>query len=136
MKKKIVIGTVAVATVGGVGVAWALLGGVITFPNVAEGLAVGSSSASCQNTAINWSVPDPTFDTQNNTYEIASVNFTGFSADCVTAGAALELQVIDSNGDFLTTGGVTPSGTTGTVAVPAMPYSLIIDASFIYLVSE
>lgn len=136
MKKKVFVLSLTAATVVGAGIAWAVLGGTITLPGVAEGLALPVASSSCQVGAIDWTVPPPTFNNVTTQYETSTVAFAGFDSGCVTLGATLDLQVIDSNGDFLTTGSLTPNAVGGTVPITAVPFDDMVGASFIYLVAQ
>ena len=136
MKKKVLFISLTAATVGGAGIAWAVLGGTITLPGVAEGFALPIASSSCQVGAINWTVPPPTFNNVTTQYETSTVDFAGFDSGCVTLNATLDLQVIDSNGDFLTTGSLTPSSVGGTVPITAVPFNDMVGATFVYLVAQ
>lgn len=137
MRTKIVVASLTAVFVGGVGVAWAVLGGNIVVPSIAQGLAGSNPVTSCQTTNVNFNVPDPTFNQVSAVYQNTTIDFSQFAADCVTNTATLEVQVLDSTGAYLATGTTVPSGTTGTLTIsPAVEFSAMSTADIIYLVIE
>ena len=136
MKRKILIGSL----IGGgvvitAGAAFALLGGIVALPDIAQGLAGGTANA-CQTSAVNFVVNDPVWDSTAMSWLVTSVDYTNIDPLCVNrATADLELRITD-NGNQLATGNaanMTAAGGTMTIT-PALQFDTINGADFQYLV--
>lgn len=97
MRKKIVIPLVVVSAAAVTGVAFAAIAGFVQVPDAVTGLASGGGSNSCQTTAITFEVPEPTFDTDSNSYIVSTIDYSGISSACTTLTTA-DLIVTITNG--------------------------------------
>ena len=136
MKRKILIGSL----IGGgvvitAGAAFALLGGSVLLPDIAQGLAGGTANA-CQTSAVNFVVGNPVWDGGSISWVINSVDYQGIDPICVTAGDVdLELKITDGYTTLATGTATNMSAGTGTINLtPALDFDTINGADFQYLV--
>lgn len=112
-RKALVVGAVVGGAVLLGGVAYAALGGTVFGSSVVVGAASGQGS--CQSTAIDFTLATPAYNSSNNTFEIASVDYSGFASQCVTNSATLAVVVRNGSGTVYDQQTVTPSAGTGTI---------------------
>jgi hypothetical protein len=140
MRKRIIGGVVVVGVVASAGVAWAVLGGFLTVPQIAQGFVAGGGTVSCQTTSVNFEVPDPTFDVALGTYAVDSIEFSGVSAACVTLGTAiLDVTIVEGGGSTVlataSEGGLGASSGAMVLSAP-IPFDDAVNAEYNYLVKN
>lgn len=139
--KRVAIGAAIVVLVIGVaGVAWALLGGSVTSPDISIGRATGTGSTSCQTQAVNFDVPPPTWDSTLGDYAVTTVDYAGIESACVSLTTAdLLLTITPSGGStVLATASATDmSASSGTLTLStAISFDDASTGSYEYLVKD
>lgn len=138
MRKRIIGGVVAVGIVASAGVAWAVLGGTVTAPDVITGLANGGGSNSCQSGGLTFTLPSPTWDNSTGGYVISSVSFSGLSTACVNLGTAdvvLNLTTGNSSTSIATGTALNAQASSGTINLGTpLDFDIANNANYHYLV--
>lgn len=136
MKKKLVIAGVIGGVMVTASAAYALLGGTVTLPDIAQGLAGGTSNA-CQTSAVNFVVGDPVWDSSSVSWLITSVDYTNIDLLCVNAGDAdLDLKITDGAATLSTGTATNMTASNGSMTItPALDFDTINGADFQYLVA-
>ena len=135
MKRKILIASITGGVIITASAAYALLGGSVALPDIAQGLAGGTSNA-CQTSAVNFVVGDPVWDSSTVSWLISSVDYTNIDPLCVNAGDAdLELKITDGANTLATGTATNITNAVGTMTItPALDFDTINGADFQYLV--
>ena len=143
MKRRTIGIATAVVALGAAstGVAWAILGGTVTAADIAQGVASGGGSNSCQTGGLTFTVPSPTWSNSDGTYNVSTIDYSGLSAACVTLGTAdivLNLTASGQAGPSIASGTVTnATATTGTITLStALSYDSAQSATYRYLVEN
>lgn len=136
MKRKILIGSL----IGGgvvitAGAAFALLGGIVALPDIAQGLAGGTANA-CQTNAVNFVVNDPAWDSTAMSWLVTSVDYANIDTACTNLTTAdLELRITDNAGTLATATATNMTTAGGTMTItPPLDFDTINGANFQYLV--
>ena len=140
MKRKLVAVAIVVPTVAVAGVAWALIGGIINVPAIAQGFIPGSGAQGCQTSGVTFDIPDPTWDNTAGTYVVTTVDYSGITANCVSLGTAdLNLTLTGgANPNPIATGNASNMGaTSGTLTLDnPVEFDLIATANFNFIVKD
>lgn len=134
--KKWIAAAVPVGVVAAGGIAWAALGGVVYLPDVVQGIATSNSPNSCQNSALSFTVPTPTWSNSLQDYAVTTVDYSGVTTQCQNlATADLELRVVVNNSTMATASAANLTTATGTLTLSqAITYDAATSADFVYLV--
>lgn len=137
--RRLVIGAVAAGgVVAAGGIAWALLGGLVTVPQIAQGVATGGGANGCQTVPVNWQIPTPTWNATANDYVITQVSYSGVTNTCVTLGTADLIVNVVVGGQSLANGSSLNMGaSTGTITLSGpVPFDDASTAQYRYLVRD
>jgi hypothetical protein len=141
MKKLIVIPAVGVGILAAGGVAWAILGGTVTAADIAQGIASGGGSNSCQTGGLSFTVPAPTWSDSDGNYMVSTIDYSNLSSACVNLGTAdivLNLTASGNSGPSIASGTETDAqASTGTINLSTpLSYDAAQSATYRYLVEN
>lgn len=136
MKRLVVAAVAAGGVVAAGGIAWALLGGLVTVPQIAQGVATGGGASSCQTVPVNWTLPTPVWNSSANDYVISTVDYSGVSSTCVSLGTAdLIVNVVVGPNSVADGTELNLTATTGTITLSTpVPFDDASNAQYAYLV--
>lgn len=136
MRKKLIVGASLVVSISAAGIAWAALSGTISGTTLVTGIATGTGAVPCQTGPVNFTLADPSWNQAQERWSIASMTYSSFDSDCVTAGSDLGYALVRiSTGGTIDDGTVTPSSSTGTITLnPELDAALVSDIRVEYLV--
>lgn len=141
MKKLIVIPAVGVGVLAAGGIAWAVLGGTVTAADIAQGVASGGGSNSCQTGGLVFTVPAPTWSNTDGDYMVSTIDYANLSSACVTLATAdivLNLTASGNSGPSISSGTETDAqASTGTITLTTpLTYDAAQSATYRYLVEN
>jgi ethanolamine utilization protein EutP (predicted NTPase) len=135
-RKKVIIPIAVVGIAATATAAFAALGGFLNVPSAIQGLVAGGGAASCQTTAVTFTVPDPSY--VNGEYVISTIGYSGISSACVDLGTAdLNLNIWDGTSTLASGDAINMTSTSGVITLSsAVDFDESVNATYIYLVKD
>jgi hypothetical protein len=82
-RKALVVAASGIAVVGLAGAAWAALGpGNLNSTDSVVGITATATGTNCQETPVNWTFADPTYDASDGAYMVREVTVATIDTDC------------------------------------------------------